>query len=427
MAYAVKKLAETFVNKERDGLLKDIYVDEQAITYQRNRYVEALEKFEACFGQAEVNVYSAPGRSEVGGNHTDHQHGKVIAASINLDAIAVVTRRDDQMVRIVSEGYEPFEVDLTDLAVNPAEEGTSIALTRGVAAGVKEHGFRIGGFNAYITSDVLNGAGMSSSAVFEVLVGHIFSGEYNDMAIDAVLVAQIGQYAENVYFGKPCGLMDQTASSVGSLITIDFKDNSNPVVKKIDVDFEAFGYSLCLVDTKGSHADLTPDYAAIPAELKKVCAYFGESFLRDVDEVAFYANIEALRDVAGDRGVLRAIHVFEENKRVDGQIEALESGDFDAFLKLVEKSGDSSYKYLQNVFTCNDPQNQAVSLGLAVSQLALCGKGVVRVHGGGFAGTIQAFVPNDFVEEYKTKIEAVFGEGSCHVLKVRKYGGIKVL
>ena len=268
---------------------------------------------------------------------------------------------------------------------------------------------------------------MSSSAAFEVLLGNIFSGLYNDMKVDPILIAQIGQYAENVYFGKPCGLMDQMASSVGGLINIDFKDPKHPAVKQVKVDFEEYGHSLCIVDTKGSHADLTDDYAAIPEEMKKVANFFDEDVLRKVDKNEFYLNLPKIREILGDRAVLRAMHLFEENKRVDEEVKALEAGDFETFKKLVKASGDSSFKYLQNVYSGHDLQNQSVSIGLAVSDVALGDRGVSRVHGGGFAGTIQAFVPNDIVGMYKETIEHVFGEGSCHVLKVRKYGGKKVL
>lgn len=408
-------------------LLKDIYVDENVLEYQKERYIKALENFETLYGEKEIEIYSAPGRSEVGGNHTDHQYGKVLATSINLDAIAIVAKTEDETVTIKSEGYEKFEVHLSSLEPKEGEEGTSESLTRGVASKLKEEGYEIGGFQAYITSDVLNGAGMSSSAAFEVLLGNIFSGLYNDMKIDEVLIAQVGQYAENVFFGKPCGLMDQMASAVGGLINIDFEDPKNPIVKQVDVDFEAYGHSLCIVDTKGSHADLTDDYAAIPEEMKKVANFFDEDVLRKVDKNEFYLNLPKIREILGDRAVLRAMHLFEENKRVDEQVKALEDGDFETFKKLIKASGDSSFKYLQNVYSNHELQNQSMSIGLAISDVALGDKGVSRVHGGGFAGTIQAFVPNDIVGMYKETIENVFGEGACHILKVRKYGGIKVL
>lgn len=422
-----KKLMKEFEEGKYQKLLKDIYVDENVLEYQKERYIKALENFETLYGEKEIEIYSAPGRSEVGGNHTDHQYGKVLATSINLDAIAIVAKTEDETVTIKSEGYEKFEVNLSSLEPKEGEEGTSESLTRGVASRLKEEGYEIGGFEAYITSDVLNGAGMSSSAAFEVLLGNIFSGLYNDMKIDEVLIAQVGQYAENVFFGKPCGLMDQMASAVGGLINIDFEDPKNPIVKQVDVDFETYGHSLCIVDTKGSHADLTDDYAAIPEEMKKVANFFDEDVLRKVDKNEFYLNLPKIREILGDRAVLRAMHLFEENKRVDEQVKALEDGDFETFKKLIKASGDSSFKYLQNVYSNHELQNQSMSIGLAISDVALGDKGVSRVHGGGFAGTIQAFVPNDIVGMYKETIENVFGEGACHILKVRKYGGIKVL
>ncbi|WP_216696590.1 galactokinase [Anaerostipes faecalis] len=422
-----KKLMKEFEEGKYQKLLKDIYVAENVLEYQKERYIKALENFETLYGEKEIEIYSAPGRSEVGGNHTDHQYGKVLATSINLDAIAIVAKTEDETVTIKSEGYEKFEVHLSSLEPKEGEEGTSESLTRGVASKLKEEGYEIGGFEAYITSDVLNGAGMSSSAAFEVLLGNIFSGLYNDMKIDEVLIAQVGQYAENVFFGKPCGLMDQMASAVGGLINIDFEDPKNPIVKQVDVDFEAYGHSLCIVDTKGSHADLTDDYAAIPEEMKKVANFFDEDVLRKVDKNEFYLNLPKIREILGDRAVLRAMHLFEENKRVDEQVKALEDGDFETFKKLIKASGDSSFKYLQNVYSNHELQNQSMSIGLAISDVALGDKGVSRVHGGGFAGTIQAFVPNDIVGMYKETIENVFGEGACHILKVRKYGGIKVL
>jgi len=378
------------------------------------------------FGVKDVEIYSAPGRSEIGGNHTDHQCGRVLAASINLDAIAIVAKKESGIV-LKSEGYPMINVSLADLLPKKEEEGTSAGLIRGVAARLKEEGYEIGGFEAYVTSDVLNGAGMSSSAAFEVLIGNILSGLYNEGKISPVLIAQAGQYAENVFFGKPCGLMDQMASSVGNLIFIDFADVKNPVIKKVNVNFEDFNHSLCIVDTKGSHADLTDEYAAIPEEMKRVAAYFGKEILKQVDKNEFYTNIPEIRKVAGDRAVLRAMHWFEETDRVIDQVNALEEENFEEFKKLIKSSGDSSFKYLQNVYSVKNLSRQEMAVGLALSDVILKGKGVSRVHGGGFAGTIQAFVPNDIVDIYKKNMEDIFGEDACHVLKIRKYGGMKVL
>ena len=419
-------LVEELNNKKYDELLNDIYVDTNLLDYQRERYVKAINKYVSLYGDTDVEIYSAPGRSEVGGNHTDHQHGCVLAAAVNLDAIAVVGRVDNK-IKVLSDDFDIAPINLEDLEIKKAEEGTSEALIRGVCARLKELGYNVGGFNAFITSDVLMGAGLSSSAAFETIIGTIISGLYNDMTIDPVVIAQVGQYAENVYFGKPCGLMDQCASSVGSLINIDFNDVAKPIVNKVDVDFSKFGHSLCIVDTKGSHADLTDEYAAIPMEMKKVANYFGKEFLREVDEEDFFNDIAGARKACQDRAVLRAIHLFEENKRVDQEVKALNNSDFETFKKVVKESGDSSYKFLQNVYANCDVQNQSVSIGLAMSDKIIGRNGGCRVQGGGFAGTIQAFVQDEFVTAYKTEIERVFGKGSCHVLKVRKYGGKKVI
>lgn len=420
------ELKKDFQQGKYTELLRDIYIDEDILEYQKARYIKAIESFEELFGEKEVSIYSAPGRSEIGGNHTDHQHGRVLAASINLDAIAIVAKKENG-ITLKSEGYPIIHVDLTELSPDKGEEGTSAGLIRGVTARLKEEGYEIGGFEAYVTSDVLNGAGMSSSAAFEVLVGNILSGLYNEGTISPVLIAQAGQYAENVFFGKPCGLMDQMASSVGNLIFIDFADVKNPVIKKVDVNFEDFGHSLCIIDTKGSHADLTDEYAAIPEEMKQVAAYFGKDVLRQVDKNEFYTHISEIRKTAGDRAVLRGMHWFEETDRVIDQVNALEQADFGEFKRLIKASGDSSFKYLQNVYSVKNLSRQEMSVGLAFSDAILKGRGVSRVHGGGFAGTIQAFVPNDIVDIYKKDMEDIFGQDACHVLKIRKYGGMKVL
>lgn len=418
----IKELKENIY----DQLLNDLYIDESKLEYQRNRYIQAIEKYISLYGDETVSIYSAPGRSEVGGNHTDHQHGCVLAAAINLDAIAIVGK-NKQTIKVLSDSFDIAPIDFNDLDFKEAEVATSEALIRGVVAKIKELGYQVGGFNAFITSDVIIGAGLSSSAAFETLIGTIISGLYNEMKIDPVLIAQIGQYAENVYFKKPCGLMDQCASSVGSLINIDFKDVTKPAVKKVDVDFSKFDHSLCIVDTKGNHANLTGEYAAIPKEMQQIAKFFGKEYLREVDEMEFYQNISRLQQLGNDRAILRAIHLFAENKRVEKQVAALMNNDFDEFKRLIKESGDSSYKYLQNVYVNNDVYHQSVSLALALSQTILGDHGVCRVHGGGFAGTIQAFVENDFVETYQMEVEKVFGKGSCHILKVRKYGGTKVI
>lgn len=423
----VNVLLEELKANEYQERFHEVYVDPGMAAYQNRRYLDAIKKFKELYGEQEVEIYSAPGRSEVGGNHTDHQHGQVLAASINLDAIAVVRKSEENVIKLLSDGYPMITVDLKDVEKKPGEEGTSAGLIRGMVYGLKKNGHQVGGFQAYVTSDVLNGAGMSSSAAFEVLVGTILSGLYNNMTISPMEIAQVAQYAENVYFGKPCGLMDQMACSVGGLIHIDFEDPGKPVVEKVDVDFSSYHHSLCITDTKGSHADLTDDYAQIPQEMKKVAKYFGKEFLREVGPQEFYKNISKIRQACGDRPVLRALHFFEEDTRVEREVSTLKEGNFQGFLQTVKESGDSSFKYLQNIYTNKDVQNQSVSMGLAVSDSILPGHGVSRVHGGGFAGTIQAFVADDFVEEYRNMLDSVYGKGSCHVLKVRPFGGIKVV
>lgn len=418
-------IREEISNGKYDDKLLDIYADKSVLEYQRYRYVSAIEKFESLYGAADIEIYSAPGRSEVGGNHTDHQRGQVLAASVNLDVIAVVEKTDNGIVKILSDSFDIAPISVNDLSKKSKEEGTSEGLVRGVLNKLQEAGYTVSGFNAYMTSDVLVGAGLSSSAAFEVAIGTIISGLYNNMEISPVFIAQASQYAENKYFGKPCGLMDQMASSVGSLVNIDFEDPENPIVNKVDVDFDKFGHSLCIVDTKGSHANLTPEYAAIPPEMKAVAKYFGKEYLREVDEKEFFANIADVRKKVGDRPIIRAMHFFNDHNRVTEEVNALNNGDFEEFKKQVNLSGNSSFKYLQNVYPASDITNQAVSIGLAVSEQVLNGKGASRVHGGGFAGTIQAFVPNEMVPEYKKALDSVFGDGACHVLKVRKYGGMK--
>lgn len=420
-------LKEEFKTNKYDEMLKDLYEDASLVDYQKDRYTNALDKFIELYGDENVSIYSAAGRSEISGNHTDHQHGCVLAGSINLDAIGVVARQDD-VINVVSDSFNIKPIYLNDLDKKDEEEGTSEGLIRGVVSKLKELGYNIGGFKAFITSDVLVGAGLSSSAAFETIIGTIIDGLYNDMSIDMVTIAKVGQYAENVYFGKPCGLMDQCACAVGGLISIDFKGTEHPVVNHVDVDFSKYDHSLCIVDTKGSHADLTDAYGAIPAEMKDVAHYFGKEFLREVDEKEFFDHLADVRAaVKNDREILRAIHFFKENARVPQIVEALNNDNFDLFKKLIKESGNSSYKFLQNVYADFDYKHQAVSAGLALSEIVLGDHGVSRVHGGGFAGTIQAFVENDFVPEYKKEIEKLFGEGSCHVLKVRKLGGCKVV
>ncbi|WP_312645219.1 galactokinase family protein [Hydrogenoanaerobacterium sp.] len=423
-AKAIQALQAGGYNK----LFSYLYVtDDAGADKQAARYERAVTEFEALYGkEKEVEFFSAPGRTEVGGNHTDHQHGRVLAGSVNLDVIAVCAKNDEGIIRIKSEGFAMDTVDLTDLTVQQKEINKAAALIRGIAARLNSLGYKIGGFDAYTTSNVLKGSGLSSSAAFEVLVGTVLNHIYNSGAISAVEIAQIGQYAENFFFGKPCGLMDQTASSVGGFVAIDFKDPTHPVVEKIDFDFAHSGYALCIVDTGGNHADLTGDYADIPAEMKQVAALCGKQVLREVDEKVFYENLPKIRKEAGDRAALRAIHFFGDNERAKEEADALKAGDFETFKKIIIASGQSSFNYLQNVFTTKNPSEQGISLALAISEKLLAGKGAWRVHGGGFAGTIQAFVPIGMLDEYKAEMEKVFGADTCHVLSIRPVGGIKV-
>lgn len=422
-----REIKKTLRENVYDSLLLDIYVDRNVLDYQRERYEKALESYEMYFGEDEVSLYSAPGRSEIGGNHTDHQRGEVLATAINLDAIGVVKKVEEPVVKIVSDGYDMITISLEQLDKQENEKETTTALIKGVLAGFVNRNYKIGGFCAYITSDVLIGAGLSSSAAFETLIGTILSGLYNDGKVSGVEIAIIGQYAENVYFGKPCGLMDQMACSVGSLVHIDFENPDKPKVERIEADMEAYGYSLCITDTKGSHADLTDEYAAIPREMKKVAAYFGKEELRDVSKEDVWNEIITLRENLGDRCVLRALHFVNENERVEKEVEALKKGKIDSFLEEVKASGDSSFKYLQNVYSATDVNVQNVSVALLISDMALNKNGVSRVHGGGFAGTIQAFVKKESVSEYKECMNHVFGEGACKELKIRKYGGMRVI
>ena len=422
-----RRIISEIENGNYDNLFLDIYVDEDKISYQKQRYVNAIESYIEEFGEDDVEIYSAPGRSEVGGNHTDHQHGEILAASINLDAIGIVKKTDDMKVSILSKGYTLTTISLENLDMQEEEKETTIALIKGVVAGLANRGYKIGGFKAYITSDLLIGAGLSSSAAYETLIGNIVSGLYNNMSVSAEEIAIIGQFAENVYFGKPCGLMDQMACSVGNMVHVDFADINNPKVEKVTFDLNKYGYSLCITDTKGSHADLTADYAAVPEEMKKVAAFFGKEVLLGLTVDDILENIVKVREQVGDRGVLRALHFIRENERVQKEVSYLSDEDIEGFLKTVAASGNSSYKYLQNVYSNADVQHQNVSLALAISEDFLGDDGVSRVHGGGFAGTIQAFVKNDIVIEYQKIMDKVFGQGACSVLKIRKYGGMKVL
>lgn len=393
------------------------------------RYAKAVDSFSSLFGEKDnLRLFSAPGRTEIGGNHTDHQHGCVLAGSVDLDVIAVVSANDENIIRIRSEGFPMDIVELNNLSVVMEEKGKSASLIRGVCAAFKNKGYNIGGFDAYTTSNVLKGSGLSSSAAFEVLVSNIINGVYNENKVDAVSIAKYSQFAESEYFGKPCGLLDQMASSVGGFTYADFFDPTNPIVEKIDVDFSESGYTLCVVDTGGNHADLTGDYADITSEMKSVSEFLGnKKHLRNVDENEFYAQIGQLRKSCGDRAVLRAFHYFNESKRVEIQKQALKVSDFEVFLKEVTSSGNSSYKYLQNLYSNSNVREQGLCLGIALTKRFLNGKGACRVHGGGFAGTIQCYIPNDMLKDYRIMIEDVFGKDSCVPLKIRPVGGYELV
>lgn len=403
-----------------------VYGNDEA-SFQQERYVKLAESFEKDFEEnADLRFFSAPGRTEVGGNHTDHNNGKVLAAAINLDAVAAVSQRDDSIICVNSEGYSPISVDSADLEIKDEEAGKSTALIRGICARFGQLGYKYGGFNASVTSRVLSGSGLSSSAAYEVLIGTILNYLYNDGKISAVEIAQISQYAENVYFKKPCGLMDQTACSVGGFVQIDFEDTQKPVINKVDFDIAKHGYNLCIVDTGGNHADLTGDYAAIRLEMNSVAEFFGKNVLRQVPEKDVFDNMGEIRSKTGDRAIERAIHFYNENKRVERLADALSNGDFEAFKETIIESGKSSYMYNQNCFTLSNPDSQPVALALCLTEELLKGKGAYRVHGGGFAGTIQAFVPVTKTENYVSAMKKVFGENSCYILKVRSHGGCEI-
>ncbi|MDE7011134.1 MAG: galactokinase [Oscillospiraceae bacterium] len=395
---------------------------------QSVRFRRLLDGLTETFGpQTAAAVFSAPGRSEIGGNHTDHQHGRVLAGSVDLDIIAAVAPNNKNVIRIQSEGFPMDVVELDDLEIREEEKNTSQAIIRGIAAWFKGQGCALEGFDAYTTSNVLKGSGLSSSAAFEVLVGSVINSLFFESRCTPVQIAQIGQYAENVYFGKPSGLLDQMGCSVGGMVTIDFKDNANPVVERLDFDFASAGHALCIIDSGADHADLTDEYAAVTMELKEICAHFGKNVLREVPEEEFYAALPVLRRKAGDRAVLRAVHVYDENRRVEGQVAALRQNDFQTFLALIRASGLSSWRYLQNVVPAGYTHHQEVAFALAMAERLLDGRGACRVHGGGFAGTVQAFVPLDMLDGFKAEMERILGGGSCHVLTVRPVGGVRLV
>lgn len=407
--------------------LKDVYPDGQ-LEAQIRRYRKAEVGFAEHFGElGEHRFFSAPGRTEICGNHTDHNNGKVFAASVDLDVIAVTQQTDDGFVTVKSEGFPEIRIDINDLDVHEDEKNTSAALIRGVLKGFVKNGHKIGGFRAYATSTIMQGSGLSSSAGFEVLIGTILSHIYNNGEISPIKIAQISQFAENEYFGKPSGLMDQMACSVGGFVAIDFKDNDIPVIESVPCDFAKFEHALCIVDAKGSHADLTDEYASIAKEMKDIAGFFDCETLRSLALPDIMLNINELRSQFGDRAVLRAIHFFHENERVEKVIHALKNERFENFLLSVKESGGSSFKYLQNIYANSDIRHQCLSIALNIAENTLHRKGACRVHGGGFAGTIQAFVPFDLLKQFKMNMEKVFGLNSCHILTIRNVGGCEVL
>ena len=415
---------------EKEVQLSCLYGNDSKINeYQRNRYNKLCNNFQKYFGKAQTKYFSSPGRTEISGNHTDHNHGKVIAASINLDSIAIASTNDSNKVIFYSEQFDkPSKIDLTVLHPVEGEMRTTASLIRGIAEGFKKHGYEIGGLNISLSSDVLIGSGLSSSASVEVLVGTIFNHFYNGGKIPHEEIAIISQYAENQYFGKPCGLMDQIACVTGGIVAIDFNDPANPIVEKINFDFASTGYSVLVVDTGDNHADLTEEYSSIPSEMKQVAKYFSKEYCRDISLETLLKNIGKMRGKISDRSILRAIHFIKENERVEKQVKALKENDFELFLKLVNESGNSSFKYLQNIYSPKNVNSQGISLALALSDIFVQkhGKGACRVHGGGFAGTIQVFLPKDLVDEYMQFMSDLFDENAVKILSIRNKGAIQL-
>lgn len=415
------------INNGDNKAFHELYGNDPAdLKRNAKRYTDLLAQFNNTFGPRDQIFFTSPGRTEIGGNHTDHNYGRVLAGAVNLDNACVAAVNNTNKIHIKSQGYPEFTVDLTFLKPEEEERFTSAALVRGICSRFKENGYSIGGFDACIDGGVPKGSGLSSSASFEVLIGAILNELFNSGRVDPIQNAIIGQYSENNYFGKPCGLMDQTACAMGGLITIDFKDPSKPVVKKLNFDFDATGFALVITDTGGNHADLNEEYASLPTDMKAVAAELGAKVLRQVSLEQVLDIAPKIREKVGDRAILRAIHFQKDNQRVADQVAALERNDFNAFLGMVVDSGYSSYMYNQNIFPVNNVREQGVSLALALSDLVLKGEGAWRVHGGGFAGTIQAFVPQKLLEKYVSTLEHVYGKGSCHILFIRQQGAGKV-
>ena len=385
-----------------------------------DRFLSLTSNHKALFGKDNPMIFSASGRTEIAGNHTDHNLGLVIGASINLDTIAAVTKRDDMIVNFCSEGFPKCTIDISDLEIKEEEKNTTASLLRGVAKAFKDRGFDIKGFDANVTSKVLRGSGLSSSASVEVLIGEIFNSLYGDDSLSPVEIAKIGQYAENVYFGKPSGLLDQLSCAYGGIIGIDFENKTEPKVEPLSFDFADYDLEMVITDTRGCHADLTDEYAAVPPEMREIAHFYGKENLREVDFNAFIKDLGKIREcVKNDRAILRAYHFFKENDRVRYMLSELKEGDIDTFLYNVTESGNSSFRFLQNVYPSSCPSEQGVSLAIALSEDILDGEGAVRVHGGGFAGTIQAYVPKRLLSRYIEGMESLFGKGCTTVISVR--------
>lgn len=422
-----KETIEVLGQEKAEKLMAQLYGCSKTAE-NRERYEALVEGYVKTFGDGDIKLFSSPGRTEISGNHTDHNHGKVLAGSINLDCAGVAAKNNSNQIRIVSETYnQDFTIDLNQLEVSPKAAGT-IDLVKGMLKGFTEFGYEIGGFNAYITSNVISAAGVSSSASFEMLICSMLNTFFNEGRMDTVAYAHIGKYAENNYWNKASGLLDQMACAVGGLITIDFVNPAEPAVEKIDFDFASQNHSLIIVQTGKGHADLSADYSSVPNEMKKVAQYFGKEVLAEITEDMVIDNFQAVREYAGDRSVLRALHFFEENKRVENMVVALKEGDFDSFLANITASGNSSWKWLQNCYTTADVQEQGITTTLALTELFIADKkrGACRVHGGGFAGVIMAMLPNDLVDEYIAYIEKAVGEGSAYRMSIRPYGAICV-
>ena len=409
-----------------DDILIDLYNDKNHLSYQKQRYIRAIEKYEATFAVDNISIFSVSGRTEIAGNHSDHQAGKGFASAINLDVIAVCAPTRNGLIKINSNDRKMPLININQLDYDQRDYHNSKGLVKGVLKAMSNDFYRLGGFNGYLTSDIIIGSGLSSSAAFEVMIATIVNGLYNRMEISAVDVAKYCRYAENVYFGKASGLMDQLSCSIGNLVSFDFSNEKNPKVERINYDFDNSGYSLCIVDCKGSHSKLMDEFNGIIDDLKDVSSYFDKQYISEITKKDVLDNIPKLREHISDRAIIRSLHILNENERAEIEASALKNNDIELFIKTVKESGDSSFKYLQNIYSENDITNQSLSIALMVSEMILKDNGVCKVHGGGFGGTIQAFVKNEFVGHYKQEIEKVFGENSCHILKIRKYGARQV-